>query len=53
LKTFDRNGVPIDREAGIQAIDRAIHWVEEHGFDASKLRENIERLTANPLPQYR
>jgi hypothetical protein len=50
LPTFDQNGSPLPRKAGIELIETAIQRLESHGFDASKLRENLDRLLAIPAP---
>jgi hypothetical protein len=46
LPTFDHRGAPLPREAGIDLINAAIQRLEPQGFDATKLRENLERLLA-------
>ncbi len=48
LPTFDHKGSPLPRQAGIELIENAIERIESHGFDASKLRENLQRLLAMP-----
>jgi hypothetical protein len=51
LPTFDATGRPLGLREGVAAIDAAIAIVERQGLDASKLRENRDRLTA--LPRFR
>ena len=50
LSTFDHNGEPLDRTAGIAAIASAIKRLEAEGFDTAKLQENLERLRASRTP---
>lgn len=44
LPTFDHRNDPLPRHTGIELIGAAIRWLNGHGFDSSKLRENLERL---------
>jgi hypothetical protein len=46
LDTFDQDGSPLNRGAGIELIDAAIQRIDEQGLDASSLKENLERVTA-------
>jgi hypothetical protein len=50
LPAFDHAGSVLPRKTGIQLIESAIRRLESQGFDASKLRENLERLLAIPAP---
>jgi hypothetical protein len=49
LPTFDHDGKPLDRTAGIAAIESAIERLEAEGFDTTKLLENLEKLRAPRL----
>lgn len=46
LRTFDRDGKPLDRCEGIELITAAIEQLETQKFDTSKLADNLERLQA-------
>jgi hypothetical protein len=50
LLTFDHQGFPLGRKAGIALIEGAIHALAAQGLDTSKLRENLERLLALAAP---
>ena len=44
LATLDQHGAELSRSAGVELLENAIQWIEERGFDASKLREQLERV---------
>lgn len=46
IPTLDHNGKPLDLDEGFRLMESAIHQLETEGFDASALRENLERLRA-------
>jgi hypothetical protein len=44
VPTLDHNGKPLELDEGFQLIESAIRRLDTDGFDASALRENLERL---------
>jgi hypothetical protein len=48
LPTFDADGRPLGLREGVEAIEAAIAFLDAHGLDGSKLRENRERLVQLP-----